>query len=200
MEAVTTAPEIVARERELNSLYIITVIVILVIVTATFGALIFAFWWRSQNDYLWNHLQIPSLLWLTTAILIGSSVMLERARTSMKTGNQPVFFRDVQWTTALGVLFLLGQGAAWLQVMRSNVALTNDKHHWFILIFSGMHAVHILAGLGALGYLLYRAREVVSGPRYQMTTRAYTNALTIFWHYLGFVWIVLFALLLTWRR
>jgi heme/copper-type cytochrome/quinol oxidase subunit 3 len=33
-----------------------------------------------------------------------------------------------------------------------------------------------------------------------MTTRAYTNAFSIFWHYLGFVWIVLFVLLLTWRR
>ena len=73
MVGVTSAPEIVARERELNSLYIITVVVLLVIVTATFGSLIFAFWWRSQNNYLWNHLQIPSLLWGTTAILLASS-------------------------------------------------------------------------------------------------------------------------------
>ncbi len=201
MKEVTTAPpDLAARERDLNSLYLVTVIVILVIVTATFGALIFAFWWRSQNDYLWGHLQIPTLLWFTTAILLASSLMLERARKALKSDNQPLFYREIQWTTGLGVLFLIGQAAAWLQVVHSSVALTTDKHHWFILIFSGMHAIHILAGLGALGYVLYRARERVSGPRYQMTTRAYTNALTIFWHYLGFVWIVLFALLLTWRR
>jgi cytochrome c oxidase subunit 3 len=200
MEAVTTAPEAVVRERDLNSLYIVTVIVLLAIVTATFGSLIFAFWWRSQNDYLWGHLQIPSLLWVTTAILAASSVLLERARTALKAGHHSVFYREVKWTTGLGVLFLFGQAAAWLQVMHSNVVLKNDKHPWFILLFSGLHAIHILAGLGALGYLLYRAREPVSGPKYQMTTRAYTNALSIFWHYLGFVWIVLFVLLLTWRR
>jgi cytochrome c oxidase subunit 3 len=197
---VTTAPEMVARERELNSLYVITVIVLLVIVTATFGSLIFAFLWRSYNGYLWGHLQVPSLLWVTTAVLLASSFLLERARISMRAYEQASFYRLVQWTTAFGVLFLIGQGAAWLQVMHSNVVLEKDKHSWFIFLFSGLHAIHILAGLGGLAYLLYRAREPVSGPRYQMTTRAFANALAIFWHYLGFVWVVLFVLLLTWRR
>lgn len=197
---MTTAPEVLARERELNSLYIVAVVVILAIVTVTFAALIFVFWWRSQNGYLWGHLRIPWLLWLTTAILGASSWVLERARAHGKTDDRAGFFRLVQWTTGLGVLFLVGQGAAWWQVVHSNVLQEQDKHSWFILIFSGMHAIHILAGLCGLCYLLYRAHEPVSGPRYQMTTRAYTNALTIFWHYLGFVWVVLFVLLLTWRR
>ena len=86
MVEVTTAsvPDTASRERELNSLYIVTVVVLLVIVTATFGALIFAFWWRSQNDYLWGHLQVPGLLWVTTAILLASSFALERARRAGK--------------------------------------------------------------------------------------------------------------------
>jgi cytochrome c oxidase subunit 3 len=197
---VTTAPELAARERDLNSLYIVTVIVVLVIVTATFGSLIFAFFWRSQNGYLWGHLHIPSLLWATTPVLLASSVVLERARSVTKADDHAGFVRLLQWTTGLGVVFLIGQSAAWWQVTHSNVVLAQDKHSWFIFLFSGMHAVHILAGLGGLAYLLYRVREPVSGPRYQMTTRAYTNALTIFWHYLGFVWVVLFVLLLTWRR
>ena len=190
----------VARERELNSLYMVTAIVVLVIVTATFGALIFAFLWRSQNGYLWEHLRIPSLLWVTTPILLTSSVLLERARRSLNAGDRTGFLRFLQWTTGLGLLFLIGQGAAWLQVMRSNVILQFDKHTWFIFLFSGMHALHILAGVGGLAYLLYRASEPASGPRFQMTTRALTNALAVFWHYLGFMWVLLFGLLLTWRR
>jgi cytochrome c oxidase subunit III len=197
---VYTAPETVAREREMNSLYIVTAIVVLVIVTVTFGALIFVFIWRSQNGYLWGHLRIPSLLWVTTAILLASSVLLERARHSLKAGERTRFLRFLQWTTAFGFLFLLGQGAAWLQVLNSNVMLEFNKHAWFIFLFSGLHAVHILVGVGGLAYLLYRSYEPASGPRYQMTTRAYMNALAIFWHYLGFLWVVLFVLLLTWKR
>jgi cytochrome c oxidase subunit 3 len=190
----------IARERELNSLYTFTVVVVLVIVTATFGALIFAFIWRSQNGFLWEHLQIPSLLWVTTPILLASSALLERARRFLKAGDRAAFLRLLQWATGLGFLFLLGQGAAWLQVRHSNVILEFDKHVWFIFLFSGMHALHILAGVGGLAYLLYRSYEPASGPRYQMTTRALMNALTIFWHYLGFMWVVLFGLLLLWRR
>jgi cytochrome c oxidase subunit 3 len=195
-----TTPEIAARERELNSLYLVTVIVVLVIVTVTFGSLIFVFLWRSQTAYLWGHLQVPSLLWITTAILLSSSVTLERARVSMKAGDRSAFLRLVQITTALGALFLIGQAAAWWQVIRSNVALDKNKHSWFIFLFSGLHALHIIVGLAGLAYLLHRARQHAGGPRYRITTRAYTNALTIFWHYLGLLWIVLFALLLTWRR
>lgn len=195
-----TAPEILARERELNSLYLAATIVVLVIVSVTFGALIFAFIWRSQNSYLWNHLCIPSLLWVTTLLLLASSTLLERGRRRLKAGDQNGFLRLLQWTTGLGFLFLLGQGAAWLQVMHSNVILEFDKHSWFIFLFSGLHAAHVLVGVGGLAYLLYRAHDPASGPRYQMTTRALANALTIFWHYLGFLWVVLFVLLLTWRR
>jgi cytochrome c oxidase subunit 3 len=197
---VNTAPEIVARERELNSLYMFTVVVVLVIVTATFGALIVAFLWRSQNSYLWQHLNIPSLLWVSTPILLASSALLERARRSLKAGDQAGFVRFLQWATGLGVLFLLGQGAAWFQVMHSDVILEFDKHAWFIFLFSGMHALHILAGLGALAYLLYRSYDPATGPRYRMTTRALSNALVVFWHYLGFMWVLLFGLLLLWRR
>jgi cytochrome c oxidase subunit 3 len=200
MKEVHTAPEMVAREREMNSLYMVTAIVVLAIVTATFGALIFAFLWRSQNSYLWGHLRIPSLLWVTTPRLLVSSALLERARRSLKAGDRTGFLRFLRWTTGLGFLFLVGQGAAWLQVVRSNVILQFDKHAWFIFLFSGMHALHILAGVGGLAYLLYRASEPASGPRYRMTTRALMNALAIFWHYLGFMWVLLFGLLLTWRR
>jgi cytochrome c oxidase subunit 3 len=173
---------------------------VLVIVTATFGALNFTFIWRSQNGYLWKHLNIPSLLWVTTPILLASSALLERARRSTKAGDRTGFRRFLQWTTGLGFLFLIGQGAAWLQVMHSSVILEFDKHAWFIFLFSGMHGLHILAGVCGLAYLLYRSYQQASGPRYQMTTRALTNALAIFWHYLGFMWVVLFGLLLTWRR
>ena len=190
----------IAREREINSLYVTTAIVVLVIVTVTFSALIFAFFWRSQNSYLWGHLRIPSLLWLTTPVLLASSATFEAARRRLKADDRNGFNRLLHGTAALGLLFLIGQAAAWFQVMHSDVILEQDKHSWFIFLFSGMHAIHILAGLGGLGYLLYRTHEPASGPRYQMTTRASTNAIAIFWHYLSFIWLVLFGLLLAWRR
>ncbi len=195
-----SATETRERERELNSLSLITTVVILVIVTMTFGSLIAVFFVRAQNGYLWKHIQIPSILWLTTGVLIASSFTVESARRKLQATDQKGFFRLMVWSTFLGLLFLAGQIAAWLEVLHSGVILEQDKHSWFIFLFSGLHGLHIVAGIAGLGYLLWRTREPAGGPKYQMTTRAAARGVAIFWHYLDFLWVVLFVLLLTWRR
>src|SRR3954452_3884518 len=72
VQAVATDPA--ARERELNSLSTLTVIVVMAIVTMAFGAMIGVFFYRSAAPKFWGHLSIPYLLWLTTGVLIASSV------------------------------------------------------------------------------------------------------------------------------
>ena len=190
----------VARERDLNSLSVLTVTVVLATVTMTFGAIIAVFLIRSQAPRFWGRISVPRLLWVTTAILLASSATLEAARRHLLRRDQPGFFRLITWTTALGLIFLVGQIASCFQILRSGVVLANNPHSWFIFLFTGLHALHILVGLGGLAYLVFRTREPASGPKYQMNTRVIANGVSIFWHYLDFLWIVLFTLLLTWRR
>ena len=125
--------------------------------------------------------------------------MFEAARRKLSHNDQAGFFRFMCFTTALGVLFLAGQLAAWFQVLQAGVDLKRDPHSWFIFLFSGLHGLHILVGLAGLGYLVFRTREPASGPRFQMITRVVANGVAIFWHYLDLLWIVLFTLLLVWR-
>ena len=190
----------VARERDLNSLSLLTAIVVLVTVTMTFGALVAVFLVRSSTPLFWEHIKLPITLWFTTAILITSSITFELARRNLARNDQIGFFRLAQWTTVAALLFLFGQIVAWFQILHSGVRLQKDPHSWFIFLFTGLHGVHILAGLAGLAYLLYRTREPVSGPKYQMHTRAVATAVAVFWHYLDVLWILLFALLLAWRR
>jgi cytochrome c oxidase subunit 3 len=195
-----SSTDFIARERDLNSLSVLTVTVVLATVTMTFGAMIAVFLIRSQAPLFWGRISLPRLLWFTTAVLLASSVTLEMARKRLGRNDQRGFFRLMAWTTALGLIFLAGQIAAWLQILHSGVILAKNPHSWFIFLFTGLHAVHILVGLGGLAYLLVRTREPASGPKYQMNTRVVANGVSIFWHYLDFLWIVLFTLLLTWRR
>ncbi len=190
----------VARQRELNSLSVFTVIILLATVTMTFGAMIAVFLIRSQAPLFWGRISLPPILWVTTAVLLASSATFEAARRHLTEHDQHGFFRLMIWTTALGLLFLAGQIAAWLQILHSGIILARNPHSWFIFMFTGLHGLHIVAGLAGLIYLLIRTREPASGPKYQMNTRAIANGVSIFWHYLDFIWIVLFTLLLTWRR
>ena len=189
-----------AHERELNSISVLTVVVALATVTMTFGALIVVFFIRAEKNMFWGHLRIPSILWATTVVLAASSVTFEGARRHLRRDDRAGFFRLTAWTTALAGLFLAGQLAAWFQILDSGIVLARNPHAWFIFLFSGLHGLHIVLGLGGLIYLLARTREEASGPKYQMKTRAIANGVSIFWHYLDFLWVVLFTLLLTWRR
>ena len=178
---------------------IFTVIVVLATVTMTFGAMIAVFFVRSLHEQFWGHIHLPPLLWITTGLLLASSVLFEMARRRLMRNDQQGFFRLLSWTTALGGLFLIGQVAAWVEILHSGVILAQNPHSWFIFIFTGLHGLHIVAGLGGLIYLLVRTKEPASGPKYQMQTLAVASGVGIFWHYLDFMWVVLFALLLLWR-
>jgi cytochrome c oxidase subunit 3 len=198
VQAVATDP--VTRERELNSLSTVTVIVVMAIVTMAFGAIIGVFFYRSAYPTYWGHLNIPYLLWATTALLIASSVTFEKARTLLMAGDQLGFHRGIKITTVLAVLFLAGQIGAWLQFLGSGIKLAKNPHSWFLFLFSGLHGLHIGAGLIGLGYLVFRTREPVSGPRYQMYTRVVARGVAIYWHYLDFLWLLMFTLLLLWKQ
>lgn len=178
----------------------ITTTVVLVIVTATFAALIAVFFVRAQKNEFWQHIEIPQILWATTGVLLASSATLEAARRKLLKHDRAAFFRLTAWTTGLATFFLIGQLAAWFQILHSGAVLKYNPHSWFVFLFSGLHGMHIVLGLAGLGYLLYRTRQAASGPRYQMKTRVVANGVSIFWHYLDFLWIVLFGLLALWRR
>jgi cytochrome c oxidase subunit 3 len=197
---VQSETENLARERELNSMSRLTVIVVLATVTMTFGAMIAVFFVRAEKTMLWGHIRIPPILWATTAVLLASSATFEAARHKLAGNDREGFFRLTAWTTALAAVFLLGQLAAWFQVLASGIVLARNPHSWFIFLFSGLHGLHIVLGLAGLVYLLVRTHEPVSGPRYRMKTRALAKGVGIFWHYLDFVWVVLFMLLVLWRR
>lgn len=188
------------RERDLTSLSLLTVAVVLATVTMTFGAMITVFIYRSQAFVFWGHIRIPHVLWATTAILIASSITFHSARNHLVRNDQLGFFRLTAVTTALGILFLAGQVLAWLQVLHSGVILAKNPHSWFIFLFTALHGLHIVVGLAGLIYLLVRTYEPATGPKYQMTTRSVSAGVAVFWHYLDFLWVLLFVLLLTWRR
>jgi cytochrome c oxidase subunit 3 len=192
--------EQVSRERELNSLATVTLIVTLVAVTMTFGALIVVFLMRSVSGEFWTHIHLPDILWVSCALLVASSFLFERGRKKLVSHDTPGFHALTRWTVLLGLAFLACQIAAGYQILHSGVILRNNPHSWFMFIFGGLHALHIIAGLSGFVVLYRRTRERATGPRYQMVTRVTARAVGLFWHYMDGMWLVLFALLLFWHR
>ena len=71
------------------------------------------------------------------------------------------------------------------------MAVHTELYYSLYFLMTGMHALHMIIGLGILAFMILRAR-----------TGAYTSGHTTFvlnfglyWHFIDIVWIYLFALL-----
>src|ERR1700690_486331 len=108
--------------------------VLLAATTMAFAAFTSAFVVRRGISNDWVALPLPPIVWANTGILLGSSLLLELARRSLKTGRRTGFNR--YWTagTVLGALFLVGQALAWLQLNREGIFVaTNPSSSFFYL-------------------------------------------------------------------
>jgi cytochrome c oxidase subunit 3 len=144
---------------------------------------------RSGSD--WRQVALPSMLWINTAILAASSVAVEVAnrRGLARRWNAATF--ALALAVACGLAFLAGQMVAWRQLVAAGVYLPTNPHSSFFFMLTGAHAVHIIAALGVLAWGLAATRSAWSNPR---VWSARMDLCRTFWHYLGGVWLFLFAL------
>jgi len=144
---------------------------------------------RSGSD--WRHIALPSLLWLNTLILAASSVALEAGNVAGARAQWSRATSAVGAAVALGVAFVAGQLAAWRQLVAAGVYMPTSPHSSFFYMLTGAHALHVVA---ALAVLLWGARRTWQGARNPHGWAASMELCRTFWHYLGAVWIFLFAL------
>ncbi len=138
----------------------------------------------------WLPIALPPVLWLNTALIVAASLTLERAKAAE--GK-----RTVRWLLAaavLSLLFLGGQLAAWQALVRQGVYVPTNPHSSFFYILTGLHGLHLLGGLAFLGWAAVRA---VGGPalRQAVSIRESVSLCATYWHFLGGLWIYLFAVL-----
>jgi cytochrome c oxidase subunit III len=138
----------------------------------------------------WLPVRIPALLWLNTVVLAGSSATLEMARKRLANSDSTGFRKLWLATTILGVLFLVGQLAAWRILVGQGIYLASNPASSFFYIFTGAHALHLLGGIGAL---LYVAKRNFSQA--QVTESVAAEVTSYYWHFMDALWLFLLALL-----
>jgi cytochrome c oxidase subunit 3 len=164
--------------------------ILLVTIVMLFGGLSSAYIvLRGQAD--WQNIQIPSILWLNTAILLASSAAFEAARHSLRRHQVGAMKTWLLASGALGVSFLAGQLVAWRQLVAAGVYLPSTLHSSFFYILTGLHGIHLIGGMLAMSFVLVRA----------LTNRIATakdetlKLCALYWHFMDALWVYLFILL-----
>jgi len=137
--------------------------------------------------------RLPAGLWLTTLVIGASSVAIGRAVASIRLGESTRATRWLWTTLGLGVLFLVSQTINWWGLVTANfTARTKNLYAFTFYMLTGLHAAHVVAGLILLVVVGLRA----SRGRYGSGHYAGITYAAMYWHFLGAVWVVLFAVLL----
>lgn len=147
----------------------------------------------SAND--WQPLAMPRILLLSTVLILISSGTLEVARRKWKDAVNKGHRRWLLVTFALGSGFLVSQLLAWRQLVRQGVYVASNPHSSFFYLLTAAHGVHLLGGLAALAYLSLRTRASQEDQVAVAKSQASADAVTLYWHFMDFLWFYLFVLL-----
>ena len=121
---------------------------------------------------------------INTLALIVSGLLLYRAHRAYGR-NLGVARRSLLISMLLGAFFVLFQGAEWAALLREGLTLTSSTHGGFFYLIIGTHALHAVAGLGAL---IWCYRQLVRGDllHSQLVT------VEIFWYFVVGLWPLLY--------
>jgi cytochrome c oxidase subunit III len=164
----------------------------IVSITMLFLALTSAYIFNRARTY---PIVMPRVLWLSTALMLASSLTMEVARHALKHRRQKRFKVWITVTMVLGLGFLAAQLTAWKHLVASGFYLTRNFHSSYAYIFTGLHGVHLIGGLVALAYVVLRAQERWTVVRKRVTV----DMTALYWHFLDGLWIYLLALIFFWK-
>jgi len=172
---------------------LIALMALLAVVTSFFALILSAYSLRMELGD-WVPMTEPQLLWMNTLMLMVASGVFQWTRNAAVNGQEGKLQPGLLITGVLTLGFVLGQFVAWQQLQNSGQFITSNPSNAFFYFLTGAHAVHILGGL----YVWGRATaKVVLGTGEAAAIRRSIELCTIYWHFLLFVWLILFGLLLS---
>jgi cytochrome c oxidase subunit 3 len=171
--------------------------VVLFAITMMFAAFTSALIVRKGSSLDWQTFTLPSILYFNTLLLLASSVALEVSRRRVATfmgGLKSQVENPARWlyiTLFLGLLFVVGQYAAWAQLRAEGLYLATNPSSSFFYVLTVTHALHVLGGLVGLTYVIRKLSK-------SALRRSTLVATARYWHFMGVLW--LYLLLLLWMK
>lgn len=141
-----------------------------------------------MDAYDWSPIAVPPQLWLSTALLLAASGLMQMAADATQRQT-----RRLMWGGGLAAaLFLASQLWAWHAQREAGVGLAGNPAASFFYVLTALHGLHVLGGLLAWAWAAQCLAPTTAGPgaptwRIRICAR--------YWHFLFGVWALLFAAL-----
>ena len=125
-----------------------------------------------------------------TICLLSSSLSIWRAEHAISRNRMKAFSGWLAATIALGVTFMIGTGLEWRKLIyQDGLAVSTNLFGTTFYSLVGLHAFHVVLGLTMLAsVLLFSLAGRVNGEQTERFA-----VLSLYWHFVDVVWVVVFS-------
>lgn len=128
---------------------------------------------------------------LNTALLLTSSWFVALGLQATRKALTKIASHLFSLAFVCGLGFALVKYLEWGEKIRGGHTLTSNDFFMYYYVFTGIHFLHLIIGMGVLVYLIMKARAGKCAPS---DIQNYESG-GAYWHMVDLLWIVLFPLL-----
>lgn len=145
----------------------------------------------------WQFIDLPVAFYLSTALILLSSISMNWSVSSAKKVNHQAFLTSIVLTFILGAAFVYCQFSAFADLKARDIhpVGTGNSAAEFLYWISILHLVHVAAGFIVLSIVFIKALR----GKYENGNYHGVQLCSIFWHFLDFMWLYLFLFFLFFR-
>jgi len=157
-----------------------------------FAGLTSAFIVKSNNAG-WTRADIPEVFWISTAVILVSSLTLQMALRSFKQREMGRYRLLIGITLLLGAAFIILQWMGFQQLWNEqHITFKGGGAGQFLYVIFGLHGIHVAAGVIALIVMFVKA----FAGRVKLYSSVPVEVMATYWHFVDLLWIYLLVFFL----
>ncbi len=144
----------------------------------------------SKRDDWISDLQLPDAFFVSTAIIVLSSITYVIAKRAVSKGNQRLATQFLGLTLVLGISFIVLQFVGFSQMLANGYYFTGPTSNIkmsYVFLIAAVHIAHVVAGLISLLVVMVQQFRGKYTPENMLGMELGAT----FWHFLDFLWVYL---------
>jgi cytochrome c oxidase subunit 3 len=145
-----------------------------------------------SNQVGWQTITMPKVFWVSTAVIIISSITLQMALRSFKQREMNQYRSLIGLTLLLGVAFIVLQWLGFQQLWEQKITFKGSGAGQFLYVIFGLHALHVTGGVLALIVMFIKAFT----GRTKLYSSVPVEVMATYWHFVDLLWLYLLVFFL----
>jgi cytochrome c oxidase subunit III len=145
-----------------------------------------------SNQVNWKSVGLPKVFWVSTAVIIASSITMAMALRSFKQREMRQYRVLMGLTTLLGVAFVALQWMGFDALWDKAVTFKGAGAGQFLYVIFGLHAIHVIGGVVALIVMFIKTFV----GKVKLYSSIPVEVLGTYWHFVDLLWIYLLVFFL----